>query len=39
MIISNEVKSGDVLQLSVQDDEIMVSVKNKNKKKINAKKW
>ena len=38
MIISNEVKSGDVLQLSVQDDEIMVSVKNKNKKKINAKK-
>ena len=32
MIISNEVKSGDVLQLSVQDDEIMVSVKNKNKK-------
>ena len=38
MIISNEVKNGDVLQLSVQDDEIMVSVKNKNKKKINAKK-
>ena len=38
MIISNEVKNGDVLQLSVQDDEIIVSVKNKNKKKINAKK-
>ena len=37
MIISNEVKNGDVLQLSVQDDEIMVSV-NKIKKKINAKK-
>ena len=31
MIISNEVKNGDVLQLSVQDDEIMVSV-NKIKK-------
>tara|TARA_Y100001970_G_scaffold267272_1_gene357034 strand:- start:13863 stop:16415 length:2553 start_codon:yes stop_codon:yes gene_type:complete len=38
MIISNDVKNGDIIHLTIKDNEIMVSVKNKIKKKINAKK-
>jgi len=38
MIISNEVKEGEVLQLTIKENEIIINRKSKTKKTIDDKK-